>query len=305
MNIEEFSRYLAEHDRARRTIDGYRAELGLFVAWYEGSNGERPSTAKITPIDIKDWREFMNARGLSPATINRRLAALRAYFRWAVQTSLISLDPTVRIRSKKADRRAPRWLNRNELNNLRKAAQIRLQVAEKRGNDATAREARRDRAILALLMGAGLRLSELVDLKIGDLTLQPRSGHVVVRSGKGGRWRKVPLNSDVRKTVAEWLDVRPADETSLFVGRRGKRLRPRGVERIINRLAQDAKLEPSKVTPHTLRHSFAKALIDADQGLEKVQILLGHENIVTTTRYTTPGDRDLEAAVERVAWSDV
>jgi site-specific recombinase XerD len=159
--------------------------------------------------------------------------------------------------------------------------------------------------MLALFGGTGLRLSELVALGVTDVRIRERAGRVTVRSGKGGRWRTVPLNRETRKRLREWLAVRPdTGDEALFMGRRGHPLRHRGVERIVTRLAVDAKLPPQDVTPHTLRHSFAKALLDAGASLDKVQTVLGHESLVTTARYTIPSDNDLERAVGRISWSE-
>lgn len=305
MDFDSFSRHLHSLDRAGRTVAGYLQELELFAEWYSQEHGKPPETETVTPLDIKEWRRFQEEKGLSPATINRRLASLRAYFRWAKETGRIQINPMDGVRFKRQEKPGPKWLDRNQIHRLQNAAQARLQVAEARGNRTTAMEARRNQAILTLLYGAGLRLSELVSLKVSDVVLKERTGQVTVRSGKGNKWRVVPLNSDVRKAIEEWLGVRPStDRPELLIGRKGEPLRPRGVERILKRLAALAGLDPETVTPHVLRHSFGKALVDAREGLEKVQALMGHESVVTTTRYTTPSRRDLALAVERIAWSE-
>ena len=305
MDIDAFANRLRSLDRSERTVHGYLREVTLFCEWYHDGNTKPAGTATVTPLDVRGWRRRMEDQSLSPATVNRRLAALRAYFRWAKQSGRIQIDPTQGIKRKQQERQGPKWLDRNQLFRMRNAAQAILQVAEARGNVTTAVEARRNRAIFALLCGAGLRLSELVSLEVEDVVIRDRSGHVTVRAGKGNKWRTVPLNSEVRKSIQEWLDVRPASEyEDLFVGRKASPLRPRGVERIVKKLARHAGLDPSVVSPHALRHSFGKALVDAGESLEKVQVLMGHESIVTTTRYTTPSERDLVSAVEAISWSD-
>lgn len=305
MELDAFREHLESLDRANRTVVEYGRELALFCEWYQARNGREAMTKTVTSLDVREWRRFMEEQSLSPATINRRLSALRAYFRWAKETHRVQTDPTEGVKSKRQNPQAPKWLTRNDQYRLRNAAQALLQIAEARGNETTAIEARRNKAILALLSGAGLRLAELVALKVEDVVLRERSGHVVVRSGKGGKWRTVPLNSEVRKALGEWFDVRPgSDRTELFSGRRDAPLRARGVERVIARLAAYAGLDPDEVSPHRLRHSFGKALMEAGESLEKVQILMGHESIVTTTRYTTPSDRDLASAVEAISWQD-
>ena len=129
-----------------------------------------------------------------------------------------------------------------------------------------------------------------------DITIDDRKGSVVVREGKGTKRRKVPLNSRARKALLDYLNVRPEGEVNeLFLGQRDEGVQSKTVQRAVQRFAVDAGLE--NVTPHVLRHSFAKALIDSGVSLEKVATLLGHSNLNTTRIYTTPGERDLEEAV--------
>ncbi|MDA1192363.1 MAG: tyrosine-type recombinase/integrase [Candidatus Poribacteria bacterium] len=305
MDLEGFEAHLRSRDRAERTIVEYTREVEIFCDWYLVQNDKPAMTETVTPLDVREWRRDMDTNHLAPATINRRLCALRAYFKWTQSTGRIRTDPTAEVRSKRQNPSGPKWLDRNELFRLRNAAQALLQVAESRGNNTTALEARRNKVILALLSGGGLRLSELVALKVDDVVIRERSGHVVVRAGKGDKRRTVPLNSDVRNALGEWLDARPiSDRDELFSGRRGVPLQPRGVERIITKLCTYAGLDPDDVSPHRLRHSFGKALLNAGESLEKVQALMGHESIVTTTRYTTPSDRDLAASVEAISWHE-
>ncbi len=186
-----------------------------------------------------------------------------------------------------------------------RAATEAIQLADAKKLCPTAKQGRRDAAILALLLHAGLRVSEVCSLKKKDMVIGKRSGQVIVRSGKGGRYREVPLNRDAREAVKIWLSVRSdsADDT-LFVGRRGVGLKARGVQRMVERLAIAARLDPEQVTPHTLRHTMGKNLIDAGVSLDRVAMLMGHSNLNTTAIYTTPSQADLAMAVERIAWED-
>jgi integrase/recombinase XerC len=280
-----------------------------FMAWFEKEHGQAPASAEITPLDIQQWKTWMNHRGWTPATINRRLAALRVYFRWAQDNGLCLSNPAGRVRDKRGGQIAPKALTTPKTRKLRHAAESRILLADAVRSPAhmtaTAREARRDRAILLMFLNTGIRVSELCDLHVSDVCLKPRSGDVVIRSGKGDRRRILPLNADVRQTLYQWLDVRPAVSTEwVFIGRRGDKLRPRGVQRLIDRLARQAGLPVGEITPHVLRHAFAKSLIDAGESLTRVQTLLGHQSIVTTSRYTTPHPDDLTAAVERLSWTE-
>jgi len=213
------------------------------------------------------------------------LAALRAFAQWAN----IPLD----VRGVEEQSLAPRWLDRREQATL-------LREAERAVNSAVTAPARlqavRDYSIVLLLLNTGLRISELCALTLSDLELSDRKGKVIVRQGKGSKRREIPLNQTARQAIRGWLEVRPPTAEALFVGRRGEALTPSGVHRCLAALARRAGIE--HLSPHTLRHTFTKNLVDSGVGLERVAALLGHANLNTTRVYVTPGQRDLERAVE-------
>ena len=149
---------------------------------------------------------------------------------------------------------------------------------------------------MILLLNTGLRVGELCALRLSDVQMSERKGKVIVRSGKGGKQRIVPLNRQARQMLSQWLLHRPpVDTDALFVGQRNNAVSARSVQRAVGRLAQLAGLED--VTPHILRHTFAKSLINQGVSIEKVAALLGHSDLNTTRIYITPGERDLEEAV--------
>ena len=155
----------------------------------------------------------------------------------------------------------------------------------------------RDATMATVLLNTGLRVGELCTLRLLDVQMSERKGKVIVRSGKGGKQRVVPLNGQARRMLRQWLLHRPSVETdALFVGQRSGAVSARSVQRAVGRLAQLAGLEA--VTPHILRHTFAKSLINQGVSIEKVAALLGHSDLNTTRIYITPGERDLEEAVE-------
>ena len=171
-----------------------------------------------------------------------------------------------------------------------------IRMAER---DATGGPGKRNLAILVTLRHTGLRVGELCDLRLADVLISERKGSVTVRSGKGNKHRVVPLNNDATKAISDYLDVRPkVVDDHLFIGQRGDPLRPQGVELIVEKYSRLAGLE--NVTPHVLRHSFAKQVLDSGTDLVAVARLLGHERLDTTARYTQPTERDLEKAVERL-----
>jgi integrase/recombinase XerD len=182
-------------------------------------------------------------------------------------------------------RRAPKWLERREVDKL-------IRAIERYGN-------KRDLAIVLTLRHTGLRVSELANLQLSDVETSERKGSLTVRSGKGSKFRVLPLNVDVRRAIEAYQEVRPATpDTHLFIGRFGQGLKARAIENLVEKYARLAGLEG--VTPHTLRHSFGKHTLDAGGDLVSVAALLGHQRLETTAIYTTPSQRDLEKAVDRL-----
>jgi site-specific recombinase XerD len=160
-------------------------------------------------------------------------------------------------------------------------------------------ENQRDLAIIQMMLGAGLRISEAAALKLADIEISERSGWVHLRIGKGMKPRSIPLSVHVRKALRAYLKIRPdAEAEDLFFGQRGP-LSEWGIHAIVKKYAYQARLE--NVTAHTLRHSFAKNLVDTSTPLDQVATLLGHESLDTTRIYTQPSERDLERAVQRAA----
>jgi site-specific recombinase XerD len=221
----------------------------------------------------------------APATITRRLAALRKFCQWAISQDLLSENPADGVKGIASIPRAPKWLEKRDVDRL-------LRACERAGN-------KRDLAILSVLRHTGIRVSELCALQTGDISLSERKGELVVRSGKGAKHRVIPLNLDVRKALAAYIQVRPRlGIPQLFIGQRGNRLTPLGVEKIVRKYGYQAGLQ--EVTPHTLRHSFGKHSLDAGVDLVTVSTLLGHQRLETTAIYTTPSRRDLEQAVSKL-----
>ena len=200
---------------------------------------------------------------------------------------MMGANPTEGISKVEEVKPAPKWLD--------KLAQYALlRAVQERGKS-------RDVALITLMLHTGLRVSEVANLKVADVKMSERKGTVTVRGGKGGKFRTVPLNADARKAVQTYLEERLDVENGqpLFLGQRGKTLKSAGIYYLIQRYAYDARLE--EVTPHTLRHTFGKNLVDAGVSLDRVAQLLGHESVDTTRIYTTPSEQDLQREVEKVA----
>jgi len=294
-NFPEFHNWLIEQDRSEKTVNGYLADLERFATWFAHANGTELTPVGLTPTDIRLYRTWLQERQAKPATINRQLAAIRAYAKCSQESGQISTDPMRGVRPVPTQKLAPKWLDRGQQHALVSTAEKALNAAK---TESAKMLAQRDLTIVKTLLETGLRIGELCALRISDVIISSRKGKVIVRQGKGERRREVPLNADAREALTNWLELRGEDGSLLFSGKRGEGISVSGVHRRLAELGRIAKVE---VHPHTLRHTFSKNLIDAGVSLEKVASLLGHSSLNTTRIYTTPGERDLEMAVERLA----
>ena len=256
--------------RAPRTVEAYRRDLTAFAAWLD----RPPGTASTE--DVGAYLAEARAAGLAPATIARRLAAIRAFFRHEqlvgarADNPAASLDPPRRIR------RLPRTLSASEAERLIEAAA------------GTAPRALRDHALVELLYGSGLRVSEAVGLERTGIDLEER---LVRCTGKGGKERIVPIGRQAADALRRYLsrgrpflDRRRRPE--LFLNAQGGGLTRAGAFLILRRLAEKAGLEPGRIHPHLLRHSFATHLLEGGADLRSVQEMLGHADLATTELYT-------------------
>lgn len=284
--ISQFIKHLQQQDRAEKTVKGYISDLKSFARWFHQSNGEELTEKNLTPTDVREYRQWLVGHDATPSTINRHLATLRVF----AQASGIPID----VKGVEEQGLAPRWLDRKEQAALVRETEKAINAAQ---TEPAKIQAIRDKAIIIILLNSGLRISELCALSVKDIELTDRKGRLIVRQGKGGKHRDVPLNSIARDALKTWMKVHVNGEW-LFSGKRGDRLSPSGVYRRLAELARRANIED--VSPHTLRHTFSKNLVDSGVGLERVATLLGHTNLNTTRIYTTPGRRDLEKAVEQL-----
>ncbi|MEW6047197.1 MAG: tyrosine-type recombinase/integrase [Bacillota bacterium] len=268
---------------APSTARAYRQDLDDFGRWFEQTNGTRLEPGLVTGTDLREYLHHLLAvRGLKPATANRRLSAIRAWLRWYREQGAVESLPRFPRRASEPQR-APRALGKVEAARLERAV-------EREGNP-------RDAALVALMLHAGLRVGEVVRLRPTDVEITERKGKVVVRAGKGDKYREVPLGPEVRRPLKEYLRVRPHGEW-LFPGRNGGHLTPRAAETVVKKYAYLARLDPEEVTPHVLRHTFATRLLRGGADIVVVAHLLGHARLDTTARYTRPAWEDLVRAVE-------
>jgi site-specific recombinase XerD len=286
--LEIYTKHLQTVGKSAHTVKAYVHDLGGFAQWFTQTTGEGFDPQAIGPRDIAAYRSDQLTRGKKPATVNRRLVALQRFYKWAQQhghTTQSPFEVLEGVRVKQQQGIAPKWLNERE--------QLALVRAVRKGQSV------RDLAMVETLMKAGLRVSELIDLRLGDVELSERGGKVIVRSGKGGKYREVPLSKEVRTALATYLQERVEDGSQrLFLGQRGPVNVP-GVQYLVAKYAYQARL--GEITPHQLRHTFGKNLVDAGVSLEQVAALLGHESLNTVMIYTKPSHGDLEKAVRKAA----
>src|SRR6266542_4702759 len=284
--VERFLQDLERQEASPKTRASYRLDLLQFAAWFARTVGEDFSPEAVTQTDVREYRGYLlNVEKRQPATVNLRLAALRRFFQWAKAIGLAKELPTDNVKGVASSPRAPHWLEKRDVDRL-------IRTAERHGN-------KRDLAIVLTLRHTGIRVSELSSLRLGDVDISERKGTLTVRSGKGGKFRALPLNVDARRAIASYLQVRPTvSDDHLFIGQRGQGVSSRAVEMLVTKYGRLAGLE--EVTPHTLRHSFGKHTLDAGADLVSVSALLGHQRLETTAIYTTPSQRDLEKVVEKL-----
>jgi site-specific recombinase XerD len=268
-DLEGFERHLAA--RAEATRRAYRADLCHAVEWLARLGVLSPR--EVTRVQLRRYLASLQTRGRARATIARHAATLRAYFSWLERTGAIAADPTARLTASVSGSRLPALAGRDELERLLDAAL-----------DPDDALAVRDRAVCELLYAAGLRVSELCGLDLDDVDLE---GRLVTVTGKGDKQRRVPIHAACAAAVAAWRDgprrelVRPdSPGSALFFNRRGRRLGPRDVRRLL------AARAGGPLHPHALRHTYATHLLEGGADLRVVQELLGHANLTTTQVYT-------------------
>jgi integrase/recombinase XerD len=275
--VDHFLDHLkVERGLSVHTLDGYGRDLGRLVRFLAGRG--RTTADQVVTSDLTDHLIDLAAAHLSPRSRARALVAVRGLFRHLVAERYLDADPTELIDAPKVVRRMPGVLGEE--------AVARLLAAPRR---ATPRGAR-DAAMIELLYAAGLRVSELVGLPMGDVNLN--AGFVRV-TGKGKKTRLVPLGAAAREAIAHYLAaVRPAwaraDEPAMFLTERGRRMTRQGFWKLLRGYARGAgvRLPTGDVSPHKLRHSFATHLVERGADLRAVQAMLGHADIATTEVYT-------------------
>jgi len=259
-DLSGFASWLA--GRSPATRKAYVSDVGAFAEWMARAGVDGP--AEVDRMHLRRYLASLGTRRLARATIARKAAALRCYFAWSLRQGHIGSDPARSLRAPAGGGRLPRVLSGGEVSTL-----------------------------LELLYAAGLRVSELCGLDRGDIDLR---GRTVTVLGKGAKQRRVPIHDTAVAALRAWLDEgrdrMDGPPEAAFVNRRGARLGPRDVRRILDRRAA------APTHPHALRHTYATHLLDGGADLRVVQELLGHSSLATTQVYTHVSKERLRAVYD-------
>lgn len=282
--VDAFLDYLKiERNASEHTLKSYANDFGGFFDYLDDRVGSRPRPADLTIHHIRGFLTYCHDCEYAGATIARRLAALRTFFKYCMREGIATANPAKAVRTPRSSKKLPHYLTTDQIETLLTAPPV---INDHGLPD---REGIRDRAILETLYSAGLRVSELCGMNLPDWD---RNGGVVRVRGKGRKERFAPVGSHATRALKSYLEVRQTsrntkqdDRDAVFLSRLGTRLTTRSVGRMLDKYIKACGL--AEITsPHTLRHSFATHLLDGGADLRSVQEMLGHANLTTTQIYT-------------------
>jgi len=284
--IKQFIQYIqVERGLSANTLESYSRDVRDFADFLQNSSLELVSEA--TYLNIAEYLAHLHKSGLSSSTIDRKTDSIRSFFRFLTSERQIPKDPTKLIESSRSWSKLPSVLSIEEINSLLEQPDISKPLGL------------RDRVILEIMYATGLRVSEIVELKLTDLNSE--LGYLRC-SGKGNKERIVPVGSKALKVIKNYLDsgralLKPKNDY-LLINYKGEKLTRDGIRRIIQQLAKSANIS-KKVTPHTLRHCFATHLLERGADLRSLQEMLGHADISTTQIYTHVNSKMLKDVHQR------
>ncbi|MGO1370715.1 MAG: site-specific tyrosine recombinase XerD [Senegalia sp. (in: firmicutes)] len=271
----EFINYIKwDKELSSNTIESYKRDLNKFIKYLD-ENNINIALEEISQTNIISYMFYLEIQGKAPSTISRNLASIRSFYQYLLNEGLIKKDPTLNLKSPKNKKRSPGILTSNEINMLLDQP------------DTTNLKGVRDKAMLELLYAAGLKVSELLSLDLEDIDLNLG---IVISSKNLSNERVIPIGKTAIKSIKLYLDeyrnkfVKEAKDNSIFLNYQGKKLTRQGFWKIIKYYKEKACIE-KKITPRTLRHSFAVHLIDNGADLKSVQAMLGHADISSTQIY--------------------
>jgi len=275
--IEKFIRYLEiERNASKHTLINYSVDLKSLSEFLK----EEP-IEKIDYISLRRYLAHIKEQNLSKVSIARKIASIRSFFKFLFREGIIKNNPASSLSTPKRDKHLPKFLDEKEIVILLESPDLESEAGL------------RDRAILETLYSTGIRVSELVGLNVEHID---QIGGVIKVYGKGKKERIVPIGGRALQAIRDYLKKR--DAKALFFNKNGGRLTDRSIRRIINKYITKASIQ-QKISPHTLRHSFATHMLDHGADLRSVQELLGHANLSTTQIYTHITTERLKSAYQK------
>lgn len=278
--IQGFEAHLRSKDRSNNTISCYLRDTVAFMAWYRGKT--EYGLDKLIELDGVEYKKYLQAIDQSVVTINRKLASINVFCRWMLKQGYIREEIRIEpirnrdVRQYKGLEDKDLWKLRNEIHRLGNRMHI---------------------CMIEILIGTGVRVSELVGIRLKDIELSERMGKLRIL-GKGNAQRTLPMNKDVRKALTRYLEIRIESESEyLFIGQRGAFER-NAVNLILNKYGDRVHV---KVTPHMLRHTLGYRLVKSTP-LTTIQQILGHDHVSTTNIYTLTTEKDMAEALANIEW---
>lgn len=293
--IDAFLTYISvEKGYSDNTLAAYRNDLYQFADFLDTLNPPPSDWSKVDKDTLVSFILDLQEREYSSATVARKIAAVKSFFTYLEDEEIVEDDPTSSLSSPKTKKSLPKTLSRRAVEHLLEAPE--------HNRSASSAKRLRDKAMLELLYATGMRVSELVNLNVDDVTL---AGASVRCLGKGDKERVLPLYKEAVEALETYLEegrphyVKDPEEVALFLNPRGSRLTRQGLWLIIKGYVEETGID-EEVTPHTLRHSFATHLLDGRVGLRELQHLLGHSNISTTQVYAEVSSDQLRETYDEV-----
>jgi len=284
--VREFLTYLRiERGLSANTIEAYRRDLERATAWAQAER--RKDLLSLSREDVREFMRWMSEQGLDAKSVARSIATLRNFFKFLILDGVLKSDPTISLETPRSWQTLPRFLTLDEMNLLLEQPDVTRDIGV------------RDRAILEVLYATGLRASEVVALRLGDIDVDKG---LVICLGKGSKERLVPLGRSAIEWVLKYLPIRQrwlGQKTSpwLFISPRGRPLTRQTLWKLVARYGRAAGL--GRVMPHMLRHTFATHLLEHGADLRSVQMMLGHSDLSTTQVYTYITNERLRQIYER------
>lgn len=279
--INGFKGYLQAKDKSENTVSCYARDTKAFMGWYEGRTDA--GIEKVIELDLVEYKKHLQGSGEAIITVNRKLASINSFLKYMNQQSIINEVIAVGVIKDKDKRQfkgledRDLWKLRNEIHRSGNAMHI---------------------CIIEILLQTGIRVSELVNIKLSDILISEKKGALQV-IGKGNAKRTVPLNKDVRKGITKYLEVRQDDGSGyLLIGQRGV-IKRNAVNLILENYGERLQI---KVTPHMIRHTLGYNLVRKNIPITTIQQILGHESCMTTNLYTQTPESDMVRALEGLEW---